>query len=88
MDTKYAAVHASPNGPGDARPTALQIVKDEGLEGKWDGKVIFITGCSSGLGVSRSLARTFLSLAASGLWRRCSNVLRVPKHSDLLSKVH
>jgi hypothetical protein len=31
--TRYAAVHKERNGPGDARPTALQIVKDNGLEG-------------------------------------------------------
>lgn len=30
---RYAAVHKSINGPGDARPTALQIVKDNNLEG-------------------------------------------------------
>jgi hypothetical protein len=32
--TQYAAVHANPNGPGDERPTALQIVKDNDLEGQ------------------------------------------------------
>ena len=31
--TRYAAVHKNRNGPGDARPTALQIVKDNNLEG-------------------------------------------------------
>lgn len=38
-------------GPGDQRPTALQIVKDEGLEGKWDEKAVIVTGGSSGIGV-------------------------------------
>ncbi len=38
------------NGPGDARPTALQIVRDEGLVGKLTGKNVVITGCSSGVG--------------------------------------
>lgn len=37
--TRYAALHQTPNGAGDARPTALQIVQDEGLEGKLAGKV-------------------------------------------------
>lgn len=30
---RYAAVHETPQGAGDARPTAVQIVKDEHLEG-------------------------------------------------------
>ncbi|KAI9818062.1 MAG: hypothetical protein M1827_000686 [Pycnora praestabilis] len=64
MISKYAAAHASPNGPGDSRPTALQIVKDEGLEGKLTGKVIFITGCSSGIGIetARALSTTGATL--------------------------
>jgi NAD(P)-dependent dehydrogenase (short-subunit alcohol dehydrogenase family) len=39
------------SGPGDSRPTALQIVKDEGLVGKLTDKSVVITGCSSGIGV-------------------------------------
>jgi hypothetical protein len=35
----YAAAHATLNGPGDARPTAMQIIEDEGLVGKLTGKV-------------------------------------------------
>ncbi|RYN51027.1 hypothetical protein AA0118_g10686 [Alternaria tenuissima] len=49
--TRYASVHANPKGPGDARPTAEQIIKDEGLNGKLVGKTILITGCSSGIGI-------------------------------------
>ncbi|KAH7409180.1 hypothetical protein BKA64DRAFT_664319 [Cadophora sp. MPI-SDFR-AT-0126] len=56
MTTQYAAVHTNPNGPGDARPTALQIVQNEGLSGKFDKKTVFITGCSSGLGVETAKA--------------------------------
>jgi NAD(P)-dependent dehydrogenase (short-subunit alcohol dehydrogenase family) len=49
--SRYAAAHAKRNGPGDARPTALQIVQDEGLERKLGGKVMLVTGCSSGIGI-------------------------------------
>ncbi|OGM45305.1 short-chain dehydrogenase [Aspergillus bombycis] len=64
MDSKYAKVHQSPKGPGDARPTALQIVKDSGREDDLVGKVILITGCSSGLGIetARALYRTGATL--------------------------
>ena len=50
MPSRYAAAHAKPAGPDDERPTALDIVKDEGLEGKLADKVVLITGCSSGIG--------------------------------------
>ncbi|KAM5349649.1 hypothetical protein ACJ41O_006154 [Fusarium nematophilum] len=58
--SRYAAVHDNPAGPGDARPTALQIVKDEAMENKLVGKVIVVTGTSSGIGIEtvRALATT------------------------------
>ena len=64
MATKYEQVHLSPRGPGDARPKALQIIKDENLEAKLGGKVIFITGCSSGIGIetAHALATTGATL--------------------------
>ncbi|KAK4076661.1 uncharacterized protein Triagg1_4264 [Trichoderma aggressivum f. europaeum] len=58
---RYAAAHASRNGPGDARPTALQIVADEfqyGNIGK-DGLselTIVITGATSGIGCEAARA--------------------------------
>ncbi|RFU78616.1 alcohol dehydrogenase [Trichoderma arundinaceum] len=58
--SRYEEAHANPQGPGDARPTALQIVKDEGVVGKLNDKVIVITGTSSGIGIetARALAAT------------------------------
>lgn len=49
--SRYADVHVSTNGPGDARPTALQIIEDEDLTGKLTDKVFLITGVSSGIGI-------------------------------------
>ena len=62
MPGKYSEAHKPDNlgGPGDARPTALQIIKDEGLEGKMTDKVFLVTGASAGIGVEtgRALAAT------------------------------
>ena len=46
----YAEQHQDPQGPGDARPTAVQIIKDQGLiaSPSWAGRVVLITGCSAG----------------------------------------
>ncbi|KAF2820957.1 short-chain dehydrogenase [Ophiobolus disseminans] len=56
MTDRYANVHKTPKGPGDARPTALQIIKDEGLENGITNKKILITGASSGIGVETAKA--------------------------------
>ncbi|KAF5874947.1 uncharacterized protein Bfra_003400 [Botrytis fragariae] len=48
---RYAEAHLNPNGPGDARPTAIQIIKDEGVQGKLAGKVVVVTGTSAGIGI-------------------------------------
>ncbi|CAK7202567.1 hypothetical protein SEUCBS139899_005291 [Sporothrix eucalyptigena] len=50
--SRYAAAHVMEDlkGPGDARPTALDIIRDEKRENDFVGKVAVITGCSSGLG--------------------------------------
>ena len=47
----YANAHADPQGEGDARPTALQIIEDERLTGALPNAVMLVTGTSSGIGV-------------------------------------
>ncbi|KAF2263199.1 short-chain dehydrogenase [Lojkania enalia] len=56
MSQPYAEAHKVTKGPGDARPTALQIVRDNDLEGKLQGKVALVTGVSSGIGIPTALA--------------------------------
>ncbi|KAF2216050.1 hypothetical protein CERZMDRAFT_109842 [Cercospora zeae-maydis SCOH1-5] len=52
----YAEAHDNPQGAGDARPTAFQIIKDEDAVGKYKGKTVLITGASSGIGVETARA--------------------------------
>jgi NAD(P)-dependent dehydrogenase (short-subunit alcohol dehydrogenase family) len=65
-----------PSRPGDARPTATQIIKDEGVEGKLTGEVIVITGTSSGLGVETARA---LSLTGGRLFSVARDMERAKK---------
>lgn len=52
----YAHTYTKPHGPGDARPTAQQVIADERRESDLTDKVILITGCSSGLGIETARA--------------------------------
>ncbi|KAH8676226.1 putative oxidoreductase,short chain dehydrogenase [Xylariales sp. PMI_506] len=60
--SRYADAHSQErlHGPGDGRPTAMQIVEDEGRLNTMKDKVFVITGCSSGIGIetARALAAT------------------------------
>lgn len=47
----YAHLYKEPNGPGDQRPTALQVVRDNNLINGLSGKVVLVTGGTSGIGV-------------------------------------
>lgn len=52
----YAELFVEPKGPGDARPTAIGVVQDCDLANKWEGKVVLITGATSGIGVETARA--------------------------------
>lgn len=52
LSSPYEKQHASPEGPGDARPTAMQVIRDNAEAAQsFSDKVILVTGCSSGIGV-------------------------------------
>lgn len=61
MSARYHDAHKAPKGADDARPSALQIVKDENMQGALVGKVAIVTGTSSGIGIE-----TVRALAATG----------------------
>ena len=67
ITSRYAPAHISPSGPGDARPTALQVVQDEGLIDALGGKTFLVTGANdtTGLETARALhmtgARVFIT---------------------------
>ena len=68
---QYTAAHTNLQGSGDARPSALQIIRGESLEGKLVDKVIVITGTTSGIGfeTARAVSATgaTLFLTARGM---------------------
>ena len=92
MTGKYSEAHKTANlrGPGDARPTALQIIKDEGLEGKMTDKVFIVTGASSGIGTEtgRALAATggkvFLTARNVGKCKEACKSFLEPGRVELL----
>ena len=69
----YASVHASPKGPGDARPTATQIIHDQDLLNKLPGLTVLITGCTSGIGIETARA---LYLTGANIYITARNVAK------------
>ncbi|TPX17182.1 uncharacterized protein E0L32_003300 [Thyridium curvatum] len=67
--SRYAEVHTPEHrkGAGDARPTGLQIIQDEKREADLVGKVVIVTGTSSGIGVP-----TVEAMAATGATVYCT----------------
>jgi len=47
----YLSRFQDPQGPGDQRPTADEVIKDLKAEGSLEGKVVLITGGTGGLGL-------------------------------------
>jgi len=81
MPNRYTASHAETAGAGDARPTALQIVQDLSLEHKLAGKVVLITGTSSGIGIE-----TVRAMAATGARVFCT-VRNMKKGQEALADI-
>ena len=77
----YAEAHASPKGEGDARPTAMQIIEDEGLISKLSGKVFLVTGSSSGIGIETARA---LHATGADVYMQVRNV---PKGQKVLDDI-
>ncbi|KAK1756572.1 Dehydrogenase/reductase SDR family member on chromosome X [Echria macrotheca] len=48
----YASLYEDPEGPGDARPTVFQVIEDNDVVGKWQGRVVLVTGGTSGIGTT------------------------------------
>ena len=90
MSSRYVAVHQDPQGPGDARPTAIDIVNDEGLQDKLGDKVILVTGCSSGIGIETAKAlnttgaKLFLGVRDTAKGQAALSDILKPGHVELL----
>lgn len=52
----YADLYVKLNGPGDQRPTAQRIIDDDHAAERLVGKVVLITGGTSGVGLATAAA--------------------------------
>ncbi|KIW09361.1 uncharacterized protein PV09_00259 [Verruconis gallopava] len=75
--SRYAERYASRKGPGDQRPTALEIVQDENLVGKLTGRVALVTGVSSGIGIETMRAFHAAGLTVYGTVRNLAKGQKV-----------
>lgn len=80
-ESRYAQSFVSPNGPGDARPTALQIIQDESLTNQYTNRTCLVTGASSGIGVETARA-----LSATGA-KVFVTARDVPKAKQLMNEI-
>ncbi|KAI0478254.1 putative short-chain dehydrogenase [Xylaria cf. heliscus] len=79
----YAEAHADPKGTGDIRPTSVQVIHDEGLVNGMAGKVMFVTGSTSGIGVDTVRA---LHLTGADVYMQARNLKKAEAvRDDILS---
>ncbi|KAI1323403.1 putative short-chain dehydrogenase [Xylariaceae sp. FL0255] len=79
----YAALHADPKGAGDGRPTATRIIEDEDLVDALPGKVMLITGTTSGIGIDTVRA---LHLTGADIYMQARNLAKAEQtRSDILT---
>lgn len=54
--SRYASAYENAKGPGDDRPTAMDIIRDEGLTNALAGKTALVTGANTALGLETARA--------------------------------
>jgi NAD(P)-dependent dehydrogenase (short-subunit alcohol dehydrogenase family) len=73
-NSRYYNAWVNQNGPGDSRPTAIQIIKDEDLEGKLKDKLAVVTGASAGIGVETVRALHFAGATVIAIGRNAQKL--------------
>lgn len=82
MSTTSSAFKSSSGA--NCHPTALEIIQNNGLEGKLQDKVILITGCSSGIGIDTARA---LSVTGATLYLTARDLKKAEQAlGDLIEK--